>query len=273
MARSKNAQLAVDMYEQLLDKYGWSKTTAWHGIAILLLSCEVFEKGWEPFYDVVVYQERDTFKNGQRGPSRVLQRAGNLTNFLAAELGVSRSELCSYIGRYWHHPDVQNLQPNNLLGHAYRSLVVTVLEKFDDPGITYEEEVDPHVEFPGQQFPTRSKKPSLDIVARHGNNTVALISSRWRFRHDRVEVVEEALAYGTAARRPYPDCRLYASIAEFSPNRLEKILSNCAPAHPNPPLTAAIHLCPDLILKGLGENGRLTYLKGLDWLIDQTSSW
>jgi hypothetical protein len=85
--------------------------------------------------------------------------------------------------------------------------------------------------------------------------------------------ISEALAYSTAARRHNPDCQLYASIAEFSPNRLEKILSNCAPAHPNPPLSATVHLAPDLILKGLGENGRLVHLKSLDWFADQSYGW
>ena len=42
MPRSANAQLAVDMYDALSARYGWDRATAWHGIARLLLSCDVW---------------------------------------------------------------------------------------------------------------------------------------------------------------------------------------------------------------------------------------
>jgi hypothetical protein len=99
-----------------------------------------------------------------------------------------------------------------------------------------------------------------------------VISVRWRFRHDRVDVVEEALAYGTAARRANPNCALYALVGEFAPNRLEKILSNCPPRK-NPPLDACIHFAPELLSEGLGENGRLHELKSLTWLADESFNW
>jgi hypothetical protein len=139
--------------------------------------------------------------------------------------------------------------------------------------VSYSEEVDPHEEFPGFEFRTRSKKPKLDIVAHKGAKTVALMSTRWRFRHDRVDVVEEALAYATPAHRHNPNCKLYAVTGEFAPNRLDKILTNCPPAHAHPALAAAIHFAPALIRDGLGENGRLQHLKGLDWLIGETYHW
>jgi hypothetical protein len=150
---------------------------------------------------------------------------------------------------------------------------VHILEQFGAPGITYAEEISPYDEFHGQHFTTRSRDPKLDIVARRGNVTVALISSRWRFRHDRVDVVEEAIAYATAARRHNPACRLYASVGEFAPNRLEKILSNCPPVQPHGALAAAVHFAPQLITAGLGENGRMANLKSLEWLIGETFLW
>jgi hypothetical protein len=159
------------------------------------------------------------------------------------------------------------------VGHAFRSLTVNILQRFGSPEIQYEEEVDPHREFPGFDFRTRSKKPSIDIVARKRGRTVALMSSRWRFRHDRVDVVEEALAYSGAAHRHNPNCDLLAVVGEFAPNRVERILSNCPPAHAHPPLSAAVHFAPNLISNGLRENGRLAALKGLDWLIARTFEW
>jgi hypothetical protein len=193
------------------------------------LSCDVWKEGWKPFQDIVLYREVNDFKGGTKGPGAVLKRAESLSVYLAQELGLQRSALCSSIGLYWKHHDILNFQPHNLVGHAFKSLVVHVLSTFGDKEISYDEEVNPHEEIPGHQFQTRSKNPRIDIVARRGKKTVALMSSRWRFRHDRVDVVDEAIAYAPAARRQNPSCKFYAVIGEFAPNRLDKILSNCAP--------------------------------------------
>ena len=202
----------------------------------------------------------------------MLQRAEQLSAYLAEELGIPRTELCSTIGQYWRTPVVAKFQPHNLVGHSFRSLIVNALTIFGDTDIDYQEEVSPHDEFPGYHFGTRSKRAKIDIIARRGNIPVALISARWRFRHDRVDVIEEALSYAPAARRVNPSCNFYAMLGEFAPNRLEKVLSNCPP-HPNPAISAAVHFAPQLISNGLGENGRLSELRSLDWLIEQTSSW
>ena len=235
--------------------------------------CNIWRHGWQPFHGVVVYRESNDFKTGALGPNAVMRRAEALTSFLAIGLGVPRANLCNEIATYWRHLDIADLQPHNLAGHAFRSLTVHILETFGDPGITYAEEVSSYDEFPGQQFTTRSQEPRIDIVARRGDVTVALISSRWRYRHDRVDVVEEAMAYAPAARRHNPGCRLYASVGEFAPNRLDKVLSNCPPAQPHGALTAAVHFAPQLVTGGLGENGRMVQLQSLDWLIGETFSW
>ncbi len=274
MARSPNAQVAVELYNELLQKYRWNSDTAWQGIARLLLSCDIWVAGWHAFRNVVVYRESNDFKEGVRGtPNAVLRRAEDLSSYLAAELGIERANLCKEIGLYWRQPKICNMQPHNLVGHAFRSLIVNVLQQFGDSSIVYEEEVDPYKEFPGFHFFTRSKDPSIDIVARRGKQTVALISSRWRFRHDRVDVVEEALAYASAAHRHNPNCDLIAAVGEFAPNRLDKILSACPPSSPSPALQATVHFAPKLITEGLHENGRLAHLKGLDWLIARTHEW
>ena len=77
----------------------------------------------------------------------------------------------------------------------------------------------------------------------------------------------------TAARRHNPGCLFYASVSEFAPNRLDKVLSNCPPTQPHGALTAAVHFAPQLITVGLGENGRMAQLRSLDWLIGETFSW
>lgn len=276
MPRSPNAQIAVDLYKQLLQTHGWTAATAWHGIARLLLTTSVWKQGsgWQPFHNVVVYRESNDFKLGVGGaPSAVLRRAEVLTAYLATQLGVPRAELRDAIGLYWRQPSISALQPHNLVGHAFRSLMVTILETFGDQGIVYEEEVDPHAEFPGFHFATRSPDAKLDIVGRRDGHLVALLSTRWRYRHDRVDLVDEALAYAPPARRQNHNCKLYALIGEFAPNRLHKVLANCPPAMQNAALSAAVHFAPELLWYGLQENGRTTSLRSLEWLIQQTHEW
>ncbi len=273
MARSPNAQIAVDLYKNLLGLYQWNAAHAWKGIAMLLLTCEVWGIEWQLFKDVVVYRERNDFKDGAKGPSIVTRRAGKLTQYLSEELGVDRASICATVGQYFKHERVRPLQPHNLVGHAFRSIVVHILATHGDPDITYEEEVSPASEFPGHAFDTRSKDAKLDIVARRGNKTVALLSSRWRYRHDRVDMIDEAMAYAAPAQRHNRNCKLYGMVGEFSVPRLLKVLEHCPPLHPNGALSALVHFNPDLLWNGLGENGKTKHLKSLDWLIGQTFNW
>ena len=270
MARSKNAQLAVDLFDQVADMNGLNAATAWKGIAELLLTCENWSgKQWCSFHDVVLYREVNDFKPN----STVLSRAENLTSFLAGELSVPRSELCSKIGKYWKLQSMRTVQPHNPGGHAFRSLLVRALEKFGDKEIKYEEEVRPTTEFPGHPFPTRSKQAKIDIIAKRSGAPVALISSRWRLRHDRIDVVDEAMAYAPAARRQNQHSRFYVWVGEFDPSRLIKVLDHCPPAQPHAVIDATVHFEPTLISQGLGVNGRTAHLKSLKWLISESFGW
>jgi hypothetical protein len=262
------------MFHQLRVTQGWDKGSAWKGIALLLLSCKIWARGWEDFHDVVVYRESNDFKVGTSGPNATIRKAQVLTDFLANQLGVAKATVCESIGQYWENPLVADKQPHNLVGHAFRSIVTEVLKTYGSSKITFEEEVDPYQEFPGYQFSTRSKEPRIDIVARNDKNqTVALISTRWRFRHDRVDVIDEALAYVVPARRSFPGCRFYAMLGEFNPARLDKVLDHSPPKNPTGPISAAVHFLPSLITQGLGEDGRLHHLQSLAWLVDQTFKW
>jgi len=275
MARSKNAQIAADLYDNLRTEHNLSASTAWHGIARLLLTCQVQRNasaGWTDFRNVIVYREINDFP--ERGDSnKVSERAEALSQYVANSLGVDRTTLCQTIGEYWRNPRIVNLQQHNLVGHAFRSLLVQILQTFGNPSIAYEEEVDPYYEFPGYEFQTRSKRPKIDIVARKGGRTVALISSKWRYRHDRTEFIDEALACAGPARRLNSSCKLYVWVGEFSPNRLEKSLDHCPPRHSNPALSGTIHFHAPLVTVAIGHNGRMTDLRDLTWLIQETFDW
>lgn len=274
MPGDPNAALAVSLYKALRDEEQWTATDVWKGIARLLLTCEIWGVGWQPFHNVVVFRERNDFKMSRTGsPNATMRAADRLSNYLAAQLNVPRAEICSVIGLYFKQSAVRNLQPHNLLGNAFRSLVVEILRDYGSPNVSYNEEVDPSLEFPGHKFTTRSKKPRIDIVARKGNETVALLSTRWRYRHDRVDLVDEAFAYVTPAKRTFPQCRLFAVVGEFSPPRLLKVLDHSIVPAGQGPIDATIHFNPQLIVDGLGMNGRLAALQSLAWLIGQTFTW
>jgi len=86
MARSKNAQLAVDLFNELQSRYNWTPETAWHGIARMLLSCEIYRGRWEKFHDVVLYIDSNRFTAGDSGPHATLRRAEQLTAYLPRSL-------------------------------------------------------------------------------------------------------------------------------------------------------------------------------------------
>lgn len=273
MARSANAQLVVDLYNELYSRFHWTSETAWQGIARLLLSCETYGLRWEPFLNVVTYVDSNRFTSGETGPHATLRRAEQLTAYLAAELGIDRPQLCQNIGLYWQHPKIRQVQPHNLVGHAFRSLVTNVLQRFGDPAVTYEEEVTPQIEFPAYTFPTRSNGPKIDVIARRSSRAVALLAVRWRFRHNRLRAVAEALAYAPAIQQHNPNGKFYVVLGEFDCGRLRKVLAHCPPVLPNAEISAAVHFAPQLIRQGLQQNGTLEFLRSLAWLIGETFQW
>lgn len=276
MSRSKNAQLAVDLFNHLVDEKHLDMETAWRAIATLLLTCELYQpgRGWVEFHGCIVFRDSNDFRlNAEGEPNEAILSSHNLGTYLAEELGVSVEELCATIGQYWMVPGIRNLQPHNPVGHAFRSICVAYLQRFGDSNVSYEEEVSPFKEFPGHPFPGSSPRAKIDIIARRDNRTVAVISSKWRFRHDRVEFIEEGFRYVTAARRHNPNCELYALTGEFSAARLHKALEASKPASMHGPLSATVHFAPQLIWHGLGENGRTHELRDLSWLAKESYSW
>jgi hypothetical protein len=279
VTRGANAQLAVNLYQQLHATHGWSAQDAWKGIALLLLTCDLYgskHTGWQPFHGAVVYRESNDLFIEHGKPSAALTKARRLTSYLESLLGLPAGTCCQSIGQYWRQPGVSALQPHNLVGHAFRSIVLEILQLHGDKAVSYKEEVNPKQLFPGVPLHLRSKNPKIDFVAFRGTRPVAIISSRWRFRHDRVDVDAESIAYKSAAMSAgLGSCKFYAMLGEFSPPRLEKVLKNTVGVSNNPSIDGTVHFKPDLITNAnaIGENGRTAALKPLDWLIAETHKW
>src|SRR4029077_11821806 len=108
--------------------------------------------------------------------------------------------------------------------------------------LVIEEEVDPYSLFPGFTFHLRSAKPRIDIIISRGGQIVALCSTRWTYRHDRVDMLEEAVNYMAAARRGNPRCRFFGITAEVNPARLKKVVSQTAPINPHAAMERLVHL-------------------------------
>ncbi len=199
--------------------------------------------------------------------------AEHLTSYLAEQLGIERSDVCQQIGLYWQEPRIRPLQPHNLVGHAFRSLVTNALQLFGDQAIVYEEEVHPHVEFPHLFVPVYGASWKIDVVARREGQMVAILGVSWRVRYNRLAALQRALAYSTGSRKDKPNSQPYAVLGEFDSGRLRKLLNSCPPINPHAAISAAVHFAPQLIRDGLEENGTLEHLRSLAWLIAQSFHW
>jgi hypothetical protein len=227
-----HANLAVDLYRGLLDSNEWGLGESWLAIAQLLMTCRVWESGtWRGFHGLPVLMERNNYKVTTAGkPNRYLMDAGRVADFLASQLQISPAQLCSNLGLFFDHPDIRGLQPNNPRGHAFRSIVAETISRFGDPALTITEEQSPHALFPGFPMANRSVGAKIDIVVNRGPLVVALVSTRWTYRHDRVDLIDEARAYIPAARNLNPACVYYGVVAEFGKERLKKSLIRRRPS-------------------------------------------
>lgn len=279
MALNPNDRIAVEVFNDVVSRESLDKNTAWKAIAKLLLTCEIWEgkrSGWSPlvYERCIVFEEANTFgvtKSGEE--NHKVQLGKKLGAYLAAQFGVPGERICDEIGVYWRLREIRNMQPNNLLGNSFRSLCVAYLERFGNPKISYEEELSPHAEFVGHQLQGASPRAKIDIVARRGKLPVALMSCKWRYRHDRVEFIEEFMRYLTPARRLNSNMEFYAITGEFSPARLHKALEASQPASAHGPMSAVVHFAPQIVREALEINGRTAYLQGLPYLADASYKW
>lgn len=272
----RNAELAVVLFNELVATNNWAVDQAWLAIAKLLMTCQVWEDGaWRPFGDFPVLMERNNYRPGRRGdPSRSARDAMAVGDRLVSELGLTgRAALCSQLGIFFQHPQLHGLQPNNPRGHAFRSLVAATIAKFGDPELVIREECSPHVMFPGFRFENRSEHASIDIVALRDGIAVALISTRWTYRHDRVDLIDEARAYIPAARSVNGKCVYYGVTAEFGAARLKKVIRQTEAVQRHAALRRLVHIKAELPSVVIGNNGELSYLMSLDEMVRESFDW
>lgn len=263
------------MFRDLVARNGATAETAWVAIAQLLITCEVFEGGyWRQLYGAPVLMERNNYGVGVRGENKCLREARGVAAYIADALNVDPGRVCDHLGLYFKNDAVHHLQPNNLRGHAFRSVVAETLDMFGDRTLDLYEEQSPHEWFPGFQFQGRSTGARIDILAVRDSRPVAIISIRWTYRHDRVDLIDEAREYLPAARRMNSNCGFFGVTAEFGVARLKKVLAVTEPAQPrSAPIRRLVHLNAHLPGALMGRESGVSSLWSLSDLVADSFNW
>jgi hypothetical protein len=268
---NRSAEKAVRCFNSITASQKRPLDQAWVTVSELLMTCEIWAAGrWRSFRGQPVLRESNDYKeNKTGGPNKALKEATLIGDYIAEKSGIPRGELCAHIGGFLKD---LGIQPNNPRAHAFRSLVAQILSVYGDPGLDVREEVDAHSLYPGFTFALRSASPRIDIVVLRGQRIVALCSTCWSYRHDRVEMLKEATAYMAAARRENPECRFFGVTAELNPARLKKVVKQTSSLQRNAAMERLVHLHKPLPTTVIGHNGVLEHLMDLvEWARDSVN--
>lgn len=208
-------------------------------------------------------------KNQNRRASAWQRHAIGVENYLAEHLAIPPKDVGDKVDLLMKSPGYVGLQRNNVLGAAFAALIKLGLQRFgtQDPRVTYELEVAGAVAFPGLQIPTRSENPSIDLLVRKAGKNIGIISTKWSYRHDRVDdLTTECRAYKNAAT--YTDTKLFYYIAtnEFDPARTDKLIGDRC-------VDRVIHVHKELVTGVCKLNGRLKSLWDLSELLESSNNW
>jgi hypothetical protein len=208
-------------------------------------------------------------KSQDRGPSAWQRHAINIEEYLAKHWAIPVGNVGNTVDLLMKSPGYAGLQRHNILGAAFAVLVKLSLQRFgnQDPRLSYELEVPGANAFPGIQIPTRSEKPSIDILVRKAGKNIGIISTKWSYRHDRVDdLTTECRAYKNAGA--YTDTKLFYHIAtnEFDPARTDKLIGDKC-------VDRVIHVHKELVTGVCKLNGRLKNLWDLVDLLEDSNNW
>lgn len=265
-----NAEAAVAAFVADLETRSASINEAWLSVCRLLLTCRIWSDGrWKALHGQPVLRESNDYKMARTGaPNKALQEAQLMSDYIAAQMKIPRSDLESNIGQFLMSLGVQ---PNNPRGHAFRSIVGEILARYGDPNLVIEEAVDPYRLFPRSTFALRSAKPRIDMIIYRHQQIVALCSTRWTYR--RVDILKEAANYIAAARLVNRRCRFFGITAEVNPARLRNVVSQTAPLHRNSVMEKLVHLHAPLATTVINHNHSLQYLWDLVEWVNDSPNW
>lgn len=249
----------AELLTRILAELGGTPGRAWLAIYQALLWFE--PNGYLHIIDA------DKLRNRPSGVLNAWQkRALAVQNFIESHLNCSSAELPSKLDQLMRNPEYHGLQRQNPLGIAFIASVKFLLAKYGDPGMTLRDEVPATDLFPGIQLPGRSVAPSVDLAAFKGERLVAIISTKWSIRHDRIgDLVSECRAYKAASYWSRPFKYLVAT-NEFDPARLSKVIEDTC-------FDGVFHVHKPAVAEVSDLNGRLESLLDLSDLFQSSSSW
>ncbi len=194
-------------------------------------------------------------------------RAKQFESYLSENLRCSSSEVKHKVDRLMRSESYSRQQRQNPLGTAFSALIAHVLRSYGNPKLTYEVEVRGDTVFPSIAMPGRSTSPSIDILALSDSKPVAVISSKWSLRHDRInDITNECPIYKSAAMRSRVRLRFLVVTNEFDPARLNKILiDDC--------VDGLVHVHKKAVTEVCRLDGRLDEMLDLTDLVNSTNSW
>lgn len=269
--RKQTIDIATELFDGALFPGGKATLhSAWAGIYQCLLWYEMLPETilGHTRLPHIIDANRLT-KVQDRGPSVWQRHAIKVEGYLAQHWAIASELVGERVDLLMKAPGYAGLQRHNILGAAFAALVRLTLQRFgnQDQHLTYELEVPGTTAFPGIRIPTRSENPSIDILVRKAGKNIGIISTKWSYRHDRVDdLTTECRAYKNAAA--YTDTKVFYYIAtnEFDPARTDKLICDKC-------VDRVIHVHKELVTGICQLNGRLKNLWDLSNLIESSSNW
>lgn len=252
-----------------------SRKTAWLGIYRALLWYEpVGVHGFEALPHIIDADKLrpSAWRTGETRAGAWQRRAKKLEEYVATALACPPEDVRGQLDQLMRLPDYHGHQRQNPLGIAFAGATRHVLERFGNEVLSYNLEVDATLMFPGISMPWRSDKPRIDILVLKGGsfpagNPVAIISTKWSIRHDRINDLKgECPEYKAAAIKRNMQIKYYAVTNEFDPARLNRLVTDGC-------IDGIVHVHKYAVTDVCGLNGRLHEMLDLADLVELTRSW
>ncbi|MBU0509036.1 hypothetical protein KKG82_06305 [Patescibacteria group bacterium] len=260
--RDETIRLAIEFFSNSFYPEGLTPSTAWLGFYQTLL-----------WYEQVNYLGYTTLPhiidaNNLRPASPKVaakwrtkrawqRRAEALNSYLASNLECTDAEVEKLMDRLMRN--IGEVQRQNSLGIAFAGLIKHFLERFGPSNIAYETEIPAKDIFPGIILPGRSEKPCIDVLVRRDALPIAVVSTKWSLRHDRLnDLTNECPIYKSAYSQVFrkteqAHLRYYVATNEFQPSRLLKLIND-------PCINGVVHVHKPAVRAVAGLNGELDRL-------------
>ncbi len=249
---------------------GFSAQTAWLGIYQTLMWYEPVHVAGFKYLPHIIDADKlrpTDSRKASANPTAWQRRAQAFEQYLAEQWNCRPSDVENRVDQLLRMPSYLGLQRQNSLGIAFPGVVKFILERFGNPAVVYELEADARTIFPGISMPGRSVKPTIDILAKKGGMPVAIISTKWSVRHDRInDITNECPIYKAAAMRSRIRLAYYVVTNEFDPARLSKILDDDC-------IDRLVHVHKEAVTVAAGLDGRLSNMLDLADLVAITAHW